>query len=49
MERVKLYKFPAGRRDKEAAEEAVLWMGDLYATSVGDDILDTWHELREIA
>lgn len=51
MERgtVKLYKFPTGRRDKETAEEAVLWKGDLYATSVGDSILDTWHKLRGIA
>lgn len=51
MERgtVKLYKFPTGRRDKETAEEAALWKADLYATSVGDSILDTWHELRDIA
>lgn len=50
MERVtvKLYKFPAGRRDKETAEEALLWKADLYATSVGDGILDTWHKLRDI-
>lgn len=51
MERgtVKLYKFPTGRRDKDTAEEAVLWKGDLYASSVGDSILDTWHKLRGIA
>lgn len=46
---VKLYKFPTGRRDKETVEEAVLWKGDLYATSVGDSILDSWHKLRGIA
>lgn len=45
----KLYKFPTGIRDKETAEEAVLWKGDLYATSVGDSILDTWQKLRGIA
>lgn len=44
-----LYKFPTGRRDKEAAEEAVLWKGDLYAASVGDSILDTWQKLRGLA
>lgn len=46
---VKLYEFPTGKRDKETAEEAVLWKGDLYATSVGDSILDSWHKLRGIA
>lgn len=51
MERgtARLYKFPTGRKDKETTEEAVLWKGDLYATSVGDSILDTWHKLRDIA
>lgn len=45
---VKLYKFPTGGRDKEV-EEAVLWKSDLYATSVGDSIHDTWQKLRGAA